>query len=161
MGPSPTQDVQRVRIYGRDITARKEAEISLRESRERLNEALDLLDAVTKGTDVIIAAQDPGFRYTYFNRAYADEIRRLTGKDIFVGMSLFEVFNELPGELENSVREWGLVMGGENVNRRVDFGEPGPKRKTYHVLHTPIRDFTGTIVGAGEVAYDVTEQRLE
>lgn len=145
-----------------DITARKEAEISLRESRERLNEALDLLDAVTKGTDVIIAAQDPGFRYTYFNRAYADEIRRLTGKDIAVGMSLFEVFDELPDELENSVKQWGLVMGGESVNRSVDFNKPGPHQRTYHVLHTPIRDFTGSVVGAGEVAYNITEQaRME
>jgi PAS domain S-box-containing protein len=155
-------DIQMVRIYGRDITERKGAELALRESRERLNEALDLLDAVTKGTDVIIAAQDPDFRYTYFNRAYADEIRRLTGKDIVVGMSLFEVFDDLPDELENSVKEWGLVMGGESVNRRVSFGEPGPQRRTYHVLHTPIRDFTGSVVGAGEVAYDVTEQaRIE
>jgi PAS domain S-box-containing protein len=156
------EDAGRVRTYGRDITERKEAEVSLRESRERLNEALDLLDAVTKGADVIIAAQDPEFRYTYFNRAYADDIRRLTGKDMAVGMSMFEVFDGMPGELENSVREWGRVLGGESVNRRVDFGEPGPHRKTYHVLHTPIRDFTGKIIGAGEVAYDVTEQaRIE
>jgi PAS domain S-box-containing protein len=145
-----------------DITERKEAELALRESRERLNEALDLLDAVTKGTDVIIAAQDPSFRYTYFNRAYADVIRRLTRKDIVVGMSLFEVFDGLPDELENSVKEWGRVLGGESVNRRVNFGEPGLSRRTYHVLHTPIRDFTGSVVGAGEVAYDVTEQaRME
>ena len=35
---------------------------------------------------------------------------------------------------------------------------PAACYRVYHVLHTPIRDADGTIIAAGEVAYDVTRQ---
>jgi PAS domain S-box-containing protein len=146
----------------REIAERKQAETALRKSGKRLHEALDLLDAVTKGTDVIIAAQDTDFRYTYFNSGYADEIKRLTGRDLSVGMSMIELFDHMPDEQKNSVREWSRVLAGESVNQRIDFGDPGIRRRTYHVLHTPVHDDDGMVIGAGEVAYDITEQaRIE
>jgi PAS domain S-box-containing protein len=52
------------------------------------------------------------------------------------------------------------VLEGKNVNRMIEFGDPGKHRRVYHVLHTPIRDANGSIVGAGEVAYDITRQVL-
>ncbi len=57
-----------------------------------------------------------------------------------------------------AVKEWSKVLNGENVNQMIEFGDPGKYRRVYHVLHTPIRDAQGNIVGAGEVAYDVTKQ---
>ncbi len=146
----------------REIAERKQAETALQERGKRLHEALDLLDAVTKGTEVIIAAQDTDFRYTYFNTAYAEEIKRLTGRDLSVGMNMIELFDHMPEEQKNSVREWSRVLAGESVNQRIDFGGPGNNRKTYHVLHKPILDDDGMVIGAGEVAYDITEQaRIE
>ena len=141
-----------------DISEQKRADDVLRHSEADLQRAHELLEAVTKGTDVIIAVQDLDFRYIFFNQTYKEEIKRLTGKDLTLGTSMVELCAGMPEEQKRAVDEWSRVMHGEHVNQIIEFGDPGENRKVYHVLHTPLRDAHGTIVGAGEVAYDVTKQ---
>jgi PAS domain S-box-containing protein len=141
-----------------DISEQKLADDALRQNEETLLRAQELLEAVTKGTDVIIAAQDINYRYIFFNQAYKEEIKRLTGKDLTLGTSMVEMFAEIPEEQKMAVDEWSKVLQGENVNRIVKFGDAGRQHRVYHVLHTPLRDAQGNIMGAGEVAYDVTKQ---
>ncbi len=141
-----------------DLTEQKLIEDALRYSEENLLQAQELLDAVTKGTDVIIAVQDKNFRYIFFNQPYKEEIKRLTGKDLTLGSSMIDVFAKIPEEQKMSLDEWSKVLDGENVNQTISFGGPGSHRRVYHVLHTPIRDAKGTIIAAGEVAFDITRQ---
>jgi PAS domain S-box-containing protein len=141
-----------------DISEQKRADDALRHNEEKLQRAHDLLEAVTKGTDVIIAVLDTDFRYIFFNQTYKDEIKQITGKDLTLGTSMVELFKELPEEQRRSMNEWRKVLQGENVNQIIEFGDPATHQKTYHVLHAPIRDAHGTITGAGEVAFDITKQ---
>ena len=143
-----------------DITGVKNAQQTLIENENRLREAVNLLDAVTGCAQVIIAAQDTNFRYTYFNTTYAAEIRRLTGKELAIGMNMIDLFYDQPKEQRSELSEWSKVLGGECVNKLIAFGEQLAGRKIYNVLHVPIRDANDTVVGAGEVAYDVTQQVL-
>jgi PAS domain S-box-containing protein len=145
-------------VYMRDITQSKKAEDLLKKSEEQLLRASELLEAVTKGTEVIIAVQDPDFHYLYFNDAYKEEVKRLTGKKITIGTSMIEVFADVPYEQKRAINEWSRVLNGENINEKIEFGIHGKDRKVYHVLHTPIRDSSGTITAAGEVAFDITKQ---
>jgi PAS domain S-box-containing protein len=133
-------------------------ETALRESEGKFRQANELLEAVTKGTNVIIAAQDSDLRYAFFNTAYAAEIKRLTGKDIRVGSSMADLFADQPNQLAVAEREWHDALAGNTTNKRLEFGDSEVYRRVYNVLHTPIRDANGHIVGAGEVAYDVTAQ---
>ena len=55
-------------------------------------------------------------------------------------------------------QEWNQVLNGESTNKVLEFGDQQLYRKVYNVLHTPICDVEGNVVGAGEVAYDITEQ---
>jgi PAS domain-containing protein len=141
-----------------DLTEQKLIEDTLRYSEENLLQAQELLEAVTKGTDVIIAVQDTNFRYIFFNQPYREEIRRLTGKDLTIGSSMIDLFAKIPEEQKMSLDEWGKVLNGENVNQTIAFGPPGSNRRVYHVLHTPIRNAQGAIIAAGEVAFDITRQ---
>ena len=141
-----------------DLTEQKRADDALRQNEENLNRAHELLEAVTKGTDVIIAVQDTDFRYIFFNQPYKEEIKRLTGKDLALGSCMTDIYADLPGELEKTTGEWRRVLNGESVNRVIEFPDPEKPGKIYHVLHTPLRDALGNIVGAGEVAFDVTKQ---
>lgn len=141
-----------------DISKQNLADEILQQSKNDLLRAHDLLEAVTTATGVIIAAQDMNFCYTYFNKAYKDEIKRLTGKGLTLGTSMVELFAGIPEEQKMAVAEWSKVLNGENVNRMIEFGDHGSQQRVYQVLHTPIRDEDGTIVGAGEVAYEVTKQ---
>ena len=135
---------------GEDIT-------EIMQTQHELRQAYELLEAVTKGTEVIIAAQDTNFRYLYFNKAYEEEIRRLTGKDIHVGASMVDLFTHMPEQQKISVEEWSRTLQGESTERILEFGEPGYYRRVYRILHTPLRDAQGNVVGAGEVAFDVTK----
>jgi PAS domain S-box-containing protein len=141
-----------------DITESKRAQEALQNNKESLLRAHELLEAVTSGTDVIIAVQDTDLRYIFFNRTYREEIKQLTGKNLALGDSMVELFEGVPEEQKTAVREWRKVLGGENVNQVLEFKYPGRPHKIYHVLHTPIRDPEGTIIAAGEVAFDVTKQ---
>jgi len=127
-------------------------------SEEIFRQAQEFLDAVTKGTGVIIAVQDMNFRYLFFNNEYKKEIKRLTGKNLTLGSSMVELFAEKPEEQKNAMEEWSKVMHGENINQIIEFGKHSKSRKIYHVIHIPIRDAEENITGAGEIAYDITEQ---
>jgi len=144
-----------------DLTEQKLIEDALRHSEENLQRTQELLEAVTKGTDVIIAAQDVNFCYIFFNQAYKEEIKRLTGKDLVIGDSMIDLFENFTDQQKVAVPEWKRVMNGENVNQKLELGTPGKYRRIYNILQTPIRDTQGTIIGAGEVAYDVTNQVLK
>ena len=140
-----------------DQTEQKIVEDALRENEEYLLHTQNLLEAVTKATDVIIAVQDVNFQYIFFNQPYKEEIKRLTGKDLDIGTSMIELFADIPEEQERTVKEWSKVLNGENINQQIEFVDHDKNRRIYHVLHTPIRDVNGSIMGAGEVAFDVTK----
>ncbi|MEN6320080.1 MAG: PAS domain S-box protein [Syntrophaceae bacterium] len=125
---------------------------------DELQKSIKLLETVTKGTEVIVAAQDTNFRYIFFNDAYKEEIKRLTGKDINIGSSMAEAFAYLPEQQAIALKEWGRTMQGESANYRIEFGDPHYYRRVYSVRHTPIRDEQGNVIGAGEIAFDVTAQ---
>ena len=143
-----------------DISEQRQANDALQLRETELRRSHELLNAVTTGTDVLIAVQDMDFRYIFFNQTYRDEIKRLTGKDITLGASMVELFAEIPEEQKNAVNEWSRVLKGETVNKVIEFGDRAKNRKIYRVLHTSLRDAQGTIVGAGEVAFDITRQYL-
>ncbi len=150
--------------YFKNVTERRKAEDLVREQDRqlqandlRLREARDLLEAVTSGTEVIIATVDRDLRYTFFNQKHHQEIKRLTGKDTVLGMSLPEVLAEMPEERDKAVAVWRRALEGETIVQTLEFGDPNGYRRWYSTRHTPIRDAQGTVVGAGEVTSDITE----
>ncbi len=141
--------------------ARAEAEQraqALREGERRLREANELLEAVTEGTNELIGAQDTNFRYIFFNNVFKEELKRLTGKDIEIGMSMVDVLADMPEQQRIAVEQWGRAMKGETINETLEYGDPGRHRRVYSVRLTPIRDAGGRITGAGQIVTDVTEQ---
>ncbi|MGB8892320.1 MAG: PAS domain-containing protein, partial [Methanoregula sp.] len=136
----------------------KKCEEVLHHREETFRQAHEFLETVTKGTGVNIAIQDVNLRYLFFNNEYKKEIKRLTGKNLTLGTSMVELFREKPEEQKEAMIEWSKVLHGENINKIQEYGDPGKSHKVYHVIHIPIRDAKENIIGAGELAYDITEQ---
>jgi nitrogen fixation negative regulator NifL len=153
-----SKEYDTVRIYANNITQRRQAEEALNAKTMELTQTQEFLEAATRGTDVIIATVDTNYCYTYFNQAYQDELKRLSGKDIHLGMSILDAFAHQPDQQKVVKEEWSQVLAGESTNKVLDFGDPGRYRRVYNVLHTPIWDNKHNVVGAGEVAYNITEQ---
>lgn len=131
---------------------------ALPENEERLQKAHEVLEDVTAGTNVIIAAIDNNFNYTFFNKAYKEEILRLTQKEITTGTNMVALFGDMPEQQRSLLREWSRTLKGERTREKLAFGEPGHYRRTYDIHHTPIHDSQGEVIGAGEVAIDITPQ---
>jgi PAS domain S-box-containing protein len=130
-----------------------------RKAKESLHNAMELLETVTRETKVIIATRDLDLRYTYFNRAHAEELERLTGKPPRIGMSLAEQFDHQPAEAAVAIEKWSRTLRGESQSYTIEFGDPGFYRGYYSILHTPIRDLAGNVVGVGEIGWDVSEAK--
>jgi len=90
--------------------------------------------------------------------SYRQEIQRLTGRDIHLGSSMVETFAQMPEQQQIAVEQWSRTLQGKSGSYRIEFGDPAGYRRVYSVRHTPIRDAHGGVVGAGEVAFDITEQ---
>jgi|GEM_PF-6670683 len=144
-----------LQLLFRDLQEREE-ELEL--SATRLRQSDDLLEAVTRGAEVIIATVDTNLRYTYFNETYREEVKRLAGREIHIGQSMKEVFADQPELQKSTVENWSRTLGGVSSNYQIEFGDPTRYRRIYTVLQTPLRNDEGEIIGAGEVAHDITEQ---
>ncbi len=128
------------------------------ENRLNPQQVTALLHATTSRSDVIVAVVDTQFRFIFFNAAYREEIRRLAGKDVALGMSIVDLFDHMPEQQKVVAGEWGRVLRGESVNQTLEFGDAARYRRMYSISHTPLRDDRGNVTGAAEIAYDVTRQ---
>ena len=154
----PVREDGHIRVYMVDITERKRAEEALSDREQLLRQTGELLETVTRETQMIIATVDADLRYTHFNSAYRDEMQRLTGRELRIGMTIAEAFERMPEQRDTALERWRRTLAGESSNYSIEFGDPERYRRVYEVRQTPLRDAHGSVVGAGEVAYDVTER---
>ena len=153
-----SQEYDTGRIYAHDITERKQMVEALKQTKQEVTQTQAFLEAATNGADVLIATVDRNLCYTYFNQAYQQEVKRISGNDIHIGMNVITAFDHLPDQQKIMEQEWSQVLLGESTNKVVQLGDPDLHQRIYNALHTPIWDAEGNIVGAGEVAYNITEQ---
>jgi PAS domain S-box-containing protein len=152
------ESIRGVVIVFRDQTAMRRKERDLEEALRLARSTKQQLRGVIDATTDMIAAVDTDYRYLSFNRAYADEFRRIFGPDIKPGDSLLERLEHLPRERDNAKEIWGRALAGEQYTIVHDFGDPGRERKSFELAFSPIRDATGRIVGAVHANRDVTER---
>ncbi len=136
---------------------RIKAEETLRANEKQLRQAHELLEAVTEGSRILVATVDRDLCYTFFNKEHHEEMRRITGKDTAIGMSLMEVLADLPDQLKSAIDPWNRALKGETVVQTLEFGDPERYHRYYRTRHVPICNSEGVVVGAGEVTADITE----
>ncbi|HSK08987.1 MAG TPA: PAS domain-containing protein [Vicinamibacterales bacterium] len=129
-----------------------------KQSEARLRAAHDLLSAILEGTQELIAALDCDFRYVACNRAYKREFHEVFGVEVDVGTSMTDALSHQTLEQQGAVAVWARALRGEDFTTQAEFGARGRDRRTYEMHFSPIRDATGRIVGATEVARDVTDR---
>ena len=166
----PLPELGYANLYGRDVTAHRQAEAALSrlnaelekrvaEQTREVRHAYELLDGFMKSTKEIIVTVDTGLRFTSFNQAFRDEVKRAYGEDVKIGMSLSEALANFPEDRDRVLSSWSRALGGETFTLEQELGDPGRQRSSYQFDFSPILDAQGQIVGAAHVVRDVTARR--
>jgi PAS domain S-box-containing protein len=134
----------------RDITERK------REQEKNTFEFLTL-KGIIESTDNPIFSVDTDYRYTSFNRSHARTMKALYGADIALGKSLLEC-HSVDEDRDLARANLEKAMLGERVLVEGCAGA-GPSRSFFEILHNPITDEDGRVVGVAVFAKVTTEQK--
>jgi PAS domain S-box-containing protein len=135
---------------GQDSTARKEAEMALRETEQRFRSILD-----NAGVNVYI--KDTQGRYVLVNRLAAIALGR--SAEELMGMSDADLYGkDRAGDFMRNdlqVLETAQAMAFEELVQQEDGAH------TYWSIKFPIRDAGGSVVGVGGISTDITQRKRE
>jgi PAS domain S-box-containing protein len=136
----------------RDITARREIEIALREADQRLR----WLASIVESSDDVIVSKNLDGIITSWNKA-AERIFGYSAREA-IGQPITLV---IPEERHNEERE---ILTRIRRGERIDHFETVRQRKdgsriVVSLTVSPVKDASGKIVGASKIARDITEQK--
>jgi PAS domain S-box-containing protein len=141
---------QPLRMHGicADITPRKQAEASLRQS-------YDLLRAVTEGTTDAVFVKDRLGRYLMINAAGARFLGRTVAE--VIGKDDMELFSP---ETARSIMEGDRrIMATGEVQTYEDVGVAAGVTRTYLSTKGPYRDAQGNVIGVIGISCDISERK--
>ena len=136
----------------RDITARREIEVALRESEQRSR----FLASIVESSDDIIVSKSLEGIITSWNKGAERVLGYSAGEA--VGQSITLV---IPKDRQNEERE---ILTRIRRGERIDHFETVRQRKDGNLINvsltvSPVKDHDGKIVGASKIARDITEQK--
>jgi signal transduction histidine kinase len=132
---------------------------ALAASEQRLRASNDLLIGIANATPDLVAAIDTRFCYTAANESYRQNFKAIFGRDVTIGASMIDLLSHLPVDQSIAIEMWGRALRGEIVNETAEFGDPNLERRVYDLRFGPLRDRNGDIIGAAEIASEVTERQ--
>ena len=134
-----------------DITEQKNAE-------EGLQFSHFLLHGIIESSPHGIFSVDRESRYTSFNKAHANAMKAMYGKDIQLGRSLYDFQTvEKDRTLARSVIE--RAMKGERIVRESFSGSRNRSRIYLEHSLNPIRDEHGGVIGVSVFSQDITARK--
>ena len=142
---------QGIVFSSRDITARKRHEESLDFSRS-------LLKSIIESSPHAIFSLDTEYRYTSFNQAHAEGMKRLYGAHIQLGHDFYE-YQTVEVDRHKSRRNIDRALGGEQFVEEAYSGRPDLSRIYVSITHNPIRDKLGNVIGVSIFGNDITERK--
>jgi len=129
----------------RDITARKQAERAL-EAAQREKETV--LDSLTE----LVVHQDRDLKVLWANRAACQAVGKTRAQ--VIGQTCYELW----GEGREPCKDCPVIKAIE-AGCRAEMEKTTPNGRTWIIHAAPIRDEDGHIVGAAEIALDVTKYK--
>jgi PAS domain S-box-containing protein len=142
-----------------DITARKLAEESLKESEEKYRKDLIFLNSIIESPiDIIIFSIDRNYCYTKFTEFHKKTMKNIWGIDIHIGLNMLDIIKD-PEDKQKAKNNFDKVLEGEYFVLNEEYGDKALYRTFYDDYYAPIRNFDGNIVGVSVFVVDVTDRK--
>ena len=148
------EDGMAIRMVGTmsDITQRKKIEKELEYQQEQLR-------ALTDNLPYFVCMSDVEGRYQFLNRCSEEWMCLKHGRAI--GKTAFDLYPEAEAR---SIRERDIraIQRGVVMSEEVDYLYPDGVERSVVMTRFPVKDSSGTVVGLGNINFDITAQkRLE
>jgi signal transduction histidine kinase len=160
--------LRQVAVLFQDITARKRAELALKQLNEtleaRVAEALAerrILADIVERTNAFVQVMDNNYCWLAVNSAAANEIEQVFGVRPKIGDCLPQLFADSPDKLAAVKSLWDRALAGEEYVETIELRDAADNRRFYEMHFNTLRGETGERVGAYQFAYDVTERMQE
>ena len=134
-----------------DITERKQAEDTLRESQ------LMLKSSIESPKDMIILSIDKQYNYLSFNTYHKNVMLNAYGKDIKIGMNILDCINNEDDRIKSKTN-YGRALNGESHTTIEEYGEL--TRYYYETRYNPILNDKNEVIGATAFSSNITERKL-
>ncbi|ESQ78738.1 hypothetical protein AEYBE204_12190 [Asticcacaulis sp. YBE204] len=159
--------IQEVAARTRTATERIRSDNALRELNANLERRVEaaleekaLLADIVETTDAMIQVVDLDYNWLGVNRSSANEFEKVVGIRPRIGANMLEALKNRPQLLEGGRALWARAFAGERFTSVVEFPHPEYGCRFYEMNLTPLKDKAGSIIGAYQFVYDVTD-RLE
>jgi PAS domain S-box-containing protein len=116
------------------------------------------LDAVVEKAAGPIFSLDRQYRYTGFNMAHVRMMKQLYDADIELGHSLNE-YMLVPTDWQMAKNNLDRALQGEAFLETAYSGGGDRRRRYFAVVHNPIHDQAGAVVGVSVFVQDITERQ--
>ena len=111
---------------------------------------------IVEAHDDPIAALDTDLVYTAVNRAYVATCEAIFGKRFGVGQTLDEGLDHMPAARDAALRLWRHALQGRSFELRT--GDIAVGERVFDTRYRPLRDPSGSVVGAYQTSREVTAQ---
>ena len=136
---------------GRDITERKNAE-------EALKTQYSTLHGIIESSAGPVFCIDTRYCYTNFNKSHAAVMKAIYGAEIEIGKSLLE-YMTVEVDREKAHHNLDRALAGEQFTEGAYSGEEARSRLYFEVVHNPIYNTEGAIIGVAVFSLDITERK--
>jgi PAS domain S-box-containing protein len=117
----------------------------------------NIYKTITESINLPVFSVDTEYRYTSFNRVHAEQMKSLYYVDIQIGRNILEYY-PLSSDRKKVKLNIDKALQGKHHVDEASSGE-STNRIYYEVIHDPVYDDSGNIIGAAFVGRDITNYR--
>ena len=136
----------------KDITQDKKHQYEIKELNAHLKSVLE------SAAQVYICSINRNYEYKYFNKNYADSVKRHIGLNISKGSNYFDRY-QTESEIEDKKKILAKVFSGEVISGVREYNDINPP-EILQYYYSPIIEEDGQIIGSTVFSYDITERVL-
>lgn len=143
-----------------DITERKVAEETLKQTEQKYRQAYNLLQGVLESPkEIVIFALDRQYQYLAFNKNHEITMEQIWGAKIEIGVSMLNYITD-PADREKAKKNFDRVLAGEEFTLVEEYGDSSLNRRWYSNTYSPLKDDAQNITGLTLVLIDITESKM-